>query len=181
MLNAVLLVVSVCILLCIIFYLFYWNRFFAFVFSVIIRILLWNQGESSIWVGVGASSPLCFLVLWVFKRVGHRGNPLLDPRGTHSHQGPPVPHKQPDGPHRQTTVIVEVLDPPTRRRRGPEPCPRYWRSIEPQTPLTARMSGARLHAGPRVAYIQQDRVVRQHCIAVGSGSTCYPCSHPHAW
>ncbi|KAI1795480.1 hypothetical protein LXA43DRAFT_1178514 [Ganoderma leucocontextum] len=54
MLNAVLLVVCVCILLCLIFYLFYWNRFFAFAFSIILRLLLWNQGESSIWVQVGA-------------------------------------------------------------------------------------------------------------------------------
>lgn len=58
MLNAVLLVVCVCILICIIFYLFYWNRFFAFAFSLILRLLLWNQGESSIWVEVGAFPPM---------------------------------------------------------------------------------------------------------------------------
>ncbi|TBU47302.1 hypothetical protein BD309DRAFT_511415 [Dichomitus squalens] len=54
MLNAVLLVVCICILLSAIFYLFFWNRFFAFVFSLILRLALWNQGESSLWLEFGA-------------------------------------------------------------------------------------------------------------------------------
>ena len=57
MLNAVLLAVCICILLCAIFYLFYWNRFFAFVFSLILRLALWNQGESSLWLEFGAYIP----------------------------------------------------------------------------------------------------------------------------
>ncbi|RPD53525.1 hypothetical protein L227DRAFT_535889, partial [Lentinus tigrinus ALCF2SS1-6] len=54
MLNVVLLVVCVCIVLVLLFYLFYWNRVFAFIFSLILRLALWNQGESSIWLEFGA-------------------------------------------------------------------------------------------------------------------------------
>ncbi|KAI0705009.1 hypothetical protein C8T65DRAFT_728083 [Cerioporus squamosus] len=53
-LNVVLLVVCVCIVLGLLLYLFYWNRFFAFIFSLILRLALWNQGESSLWVEFGA-------------------------------------------------------------------------------------------------------------------------------
>lgn len=146
MLNVVLLIVCVCILLCIIFYLFYWNRFFAFAFSLILRLLLWNQGESSIWVAVGTSLSLCFIVCWVFRRTGYRSDPLLDPRGTDTHQGPPLPLEQPDVPHRQAPALLEVLDPPTCRRRGPEPRSCHRRSKR-QGQLASCMSSARLHAG----------------------------------
>ncbi|RDX54978.1 hypothetical protein OH76DRAFT_1397305 [Lentinus brumalis] len=53
-LNVVLLIVCVCIVLGLLLYLFYWNRLFAFIFSLILRLALWNQGESSIWVEFGA-------------------------------------------------------------------------------------------------------------------------------
>ena len=56
--NIVLLVVCVCIVVGLIFYLFYWNRFLAFIFSLILRLALWNQGDSSIWVEFGALYPL---------------------------------------------------------------------------------------------------------------------------
>ncbi len=59
-LNVVLLVVCVCIVLGLLLYLFFWNRLFAFIFSLILRLALWNQGESSIWVEFGESS-LAFL------------------------------------------------------------------------------------------------------------------------
>ncbi|KAI0368271.1 hypothetical protein BV20DRAFT_969313 [Pilatotrama ljubarskyi] len=54
MLNVVELVVCVLIVVSLVFYFFYWNRFFAFLFSLLIRFALWNQGESSAWVKLGS-------------------------------------------------------------------------------------------------------------------------------
>ena len=54
MLNPVLLIVCVCIVIALVFYLFYWNRLLAFILSLILRLVLWNQGESSIWLEIGA-------------------------------------------------------------------------------------------------------------------------------
>ncbi|KAI0358672.1 hypothetical protein OH77DRAFT_1587674 [Trametes cingulata] len=54
MLNVVELVVCVLIVISLVFYFFYWNRFFAFLFSLLVRFALWNQGESSAWVKLGS-------------------------------------------------------------------------------------------------------------------------------
>ncbi|KAH9858939.1 hypothetical protein C2E23DRAFT_880346 [Lenzites betulinus] len=54
MLNVVELVVCVLIVVILAFYFFFWNRFFAFLFSVLVRFALWNQGESSVWVKLGS-------------------------------------------------------------------------------------------------------------------------------
>ncbi|KAI0743929.1 hypothetical protein C8Q80DRAFT_1355680 [Daedaleopsis nitida] len=53
-LNVVLLIVCVCIVLALLFYLFYWNRLLAFLLSLVLRLALWNQGESSLWLEFGA-------------------------------------------------------------------------------------------------------------------------------
>lgn len=55
-LNVPLLVVCVCIVLVLTFYLFYWNRLLAFIFSLVLRLALWNQGEASVWVEFGTSA-----------------------------------------------------------------------------------------------------------------------------
>lgn len=52
-LNYRLLFVSICIVIGLVLYLFYWNRILGFIIGRIIRLLFWNQGESSIWVDVG--------------------------------------------------------------------------------------------------------------------------------
>jgi hypothetical protein len=53
MLNHLLLIACLCILVALILYLFYWNRFIAAVIGQVIRILYWNQDSSSIWVEIG--------------------------------------------------------------------------------------------------------------------------------
>jgi hypothetical protein len=53
MLNYLLLVACLCIVVALILYFFYWNRFIASVIGQTIRILYWNQESSSIWVEIG--------------------------------------------------------------------------------------------------------------------------------
>lgn len=55
MLNYTLLIVSISIVIGLTLYLFYWNRFIGFILSRALRLLFWNQGESSIWVDIGKS------------------------------------------------------------------------------------------------------------------------------
>ena len=52
-LNVGLIIVCIAIVIVLVSYLFYWNRLLAFVFSLILRLALWNQGESSIWLEFG--------------------------------------------------------------------------------------------------------------------------------
>ncbi|KAI0665956.1 hypothetical protein C8Q78DRAFT_985325 [Trametes maxima] len=54
MLNVLELIVCVLIVIILVFYFFYWNRFFAFLFSLLVRFALWNQGEASVWVKLGS-------------------------------------------------------------------------------------------------------------------------------
>ena len=57
------LVVLALIAIVLVFYFFYWNRFFAFLFGVLARFALWNQAEYSIWVELGkAYIPLVMVV-----------------------------------------------------------------------------------------------------------------------
>lgn len=58
MLNVVELVVCVLIVVTLVFYFFFWNRFFGLLFSLLARFALWNQEESSVWVKLGISGPL---------------------------------------------------------------------------------------------------------------------------
>lgn len=53
MLNVIELVVCVLIVVTLVFYFFFWNRFFGLLFSFLARFALWNQEESSVWVKLG--------------------------------------------------------------------------------------------------------------------------------
>jgi len=53
MFSPLLAVACVCILVSLILYFFYWNRFIAFLIGQAIRVLYWNQEASSIWVEIG--------------------------------------------------------------------------------------------------------------------------------
>lgn len=55
MLHILLLIACICIALATVLYLFYWNRFIAWIIGLVIRVLYWNQGASSIWLEIGAS------------------------------------------------------------------------------------------------------------------------------
>ncbi|KAL1942384.1 hypothetical protein VTO73DRAFT_5986 [Trametes versicolor] len=54
MLNVIELVVCVLIVVTLVFYFFFWNRFFGLLFSLLARFALWNQEESSVWVKLGS-------------------------------------------------------------------------------------------------------------------------------
>jgi hypothetical protein len=54
MFTRLLVVACVCIVVALILYFFYWNRFIAFIIGQLIRILYWNQEASGIWVEIGA-------------------------------------------------------------------------------------------------------------------------------
>ncbi|KZT11041.1 uncharacterized protein LAESUDRAFT_741340 [Laetiporus sulphureus 93-53] len=54
MLNVVLLVVAICVVVALILYLFFWNRLVALILSLIVRLALWNQDESSVWISIGS-------------------------------------------------------------------------------------------------------------------------------
>lgn len=53
MLNRLLLAACLCIIVALILYFFYWNRFIAAVVGQAIRIRYWNQDSSSLWVEIG--------------------------------------------------------------------------------------------------------------------------------
>lgn len=53
MLNAYLLASCICVLVASTLYTFYWNRLFAAVIGLLLRIKFWNQGGSSIWIQIG--------------------------------------------------------------------------------------------------------------------------------
>lgn len=53
MLKAILLIACICIIIAIILYLFFWNRVVASIFSFLLRLYSWGQGESSIWIDIG--------------------------------------------------------------------------------------------------------------------------------
>ncbi|EAU91786.1 hypothetical protein CC1G_04554 [Coprinopsis cinerea okayama7 len=54
MFSKLLLIACICIVIALILYFFYWNRFIAFILAQIIRVLYWNQEGSSIWVEIGS-------------------------------------------------------------------------------------------------------------------------------
>lgn len=55
MFNQLLLIACICIVVALILYFFYWNRFIAFIIGQTIRILFWNQEGSSVWIEIGKS------------------------------------------------------------------------------------------------------------------------------
>ena len=48
MLNYRLLIVSICIVIGLVLYLFYWNRFIGYIIGHVIRLLYWNQREANV-------------------------------------------------------------------------------------------------------------------------------------
>jgi len=57
MFSHLLLIACICIVIALISYFFYWNRFIAFLLGHAIRILFWNQEGSSAWVEIGVYIP----------------------------------------------------------------------------------------------------------------------------
>ena len=55
MLNYRLVIAAGCVVIGLIFYIFYWNRIIGHLVSLLIRLVAWNQKESSVWVHIGAS------------------------------------------------------------------------------------------------------------------------------
>ena len=53
MLNVVLLIICISIVIAVIAYLFYLNRFIGFLLGLVCRLAFWNSGETSIWVSIG--------------------------------------------------------------------------------------------------------------------------------
>lgn len=53
MFTRLLVVACVSIIVALLLYFFYWNRFIAFIIGQLIRLLYWNQEASSIWVEIG--------------------------------------------------------------------------------------------------------------------------------
>lgn len=51
--NRLLLVACIAIVVALILYFFYWNRFIGFIIGQTIRILFWNQEGASLWVEIG--------------------------------------------------------------------------------------------------------------------------------
>jgi hypothetical protein len=57
MFNNLLLISCICIVVALILYFFYWNRFIAFLIKAVIRVIYGNQEASSSWVEIGKSAP----------------------------------------------------------------------------------------------------------------------------
>lgn len=65
MLDRLLLVSCVCIIVALILYFFYWNRFLGFLFSLALRVFYRNQDGSSYWVEIGLSFVVLVLSLFL--------------------------------------------------------------------------------------------------------------------
>lgn len=59
MLDRLLLISCICIVVALILYFFYWNRFLGFVLGLVFRVLFWNQEGSSCWVEIGQLAHRC--------------------------------------------------------------------------------------------------------------------------
>jgi len=53
MLNFILLVACIGIVIALVLYLFYWNRFIAYIIGVVLRLVYWNNDSGSQWVDIG--------------------------------------------------------------------------------------------------------------------------------
>ena len=56
MLNYIFLITAIIVVFASLLYLFFWNKLVCFILSICLRIALWNQGESSVWISVGEST-----------------------------------------------------------------------------------------------------------------------------
>ncbi|KDQ57525.1 hypothetical protein JAAARDRAFT_69639 [Jaapia argillacea MUCL 33604] len=54
MVNGVLLAACISVVVGLVLYLFYWNRFLAFGFGILIKVALWSQGASNTWIEFGS-------------------------------------------------------------------------------------------------------------------------------
>ena len=65
MLNSTFLVASIFISLASLLYIFFWNRFLGTIISLLLRLLLWNKAEQSLWIDFGTLSSWREFVLWL--------------------------------------------------------------------------------------------------------------------
>jgi hypothetical protein len=71
--NHLLLIACICVIIALVLYFFYWNRFVAWVISVVIRLLWWDKGGGSSWVEIGTRfARPCFVFPLGFPLSVHR-------------------------------------------------------------------------------------------------------------
>jgi hypothetical protein len=65
MLDTSFLVATILVVITLLFYILYWDRFLALLIGLALRVVLWNRGGSSVWIQIGASllSPCLFTLL----------------------------------------------------------------------------------------------------------------------
>lgn len=65
MLDTNFLVATILVVITLLFYILYWDRFIALLIGLALRVVLWNRGDSSAWIRIGASplSPYFFTLL----------------------------------------------------------------------------------------------------------------------
>jgi len=54
MVDANFLVTTILVVIALLFYTLYWNRFIALIIGLFLRVVFWNKGSSSIWIQIGA-------------------------------------------------------------------------------------------------------------------------------
>ena len=126
MLDQSFLIAAILVVIAILFYTLYWNRLLALIFSVILRVILWNKDGSSVWIQIGALS-FTYLLSPSDVCPDSRLAPHVILVGANTSQGFPIPLEQPIHQSRQSPVAVAILDSfphhlrahssPRRRRR----------------------------------------------------------------
>jgi hypothetical protein len=58
MLDTNFLVTTILVVIALLFYTLYWSRSIAFLISLLLRVVFWNRGGSSVWIQIGAFTPL---------------------------------------------------------------------------------------------------------------------------
>jgi hypothetical protein len=109
MLDYRLLAACISIILGSLLYFFYWNRFIAFLLSIVFRISFWQQGSSSVWLEIGDHFryDCCHR-----NDVDHRFRlyPFRPTGRSHPTQGCPVSLQQPNSKDSEGANPMEVLD-----------------------------------------------------------------------
>jgi len=58
MLDTNFLVTTILVVIALLFYTLYWSRSIAFLISLLLRVVFWNRGGSSVWIQIGAFTPV---------------------------------------------------------------------------------------------------------------------------
>jgi hypothetical protein len=102
MLDTNFLVTTILVVIALLFYTLYWSRSIAFLISLLLRVVFWNRGGSSVWIQIGAFTPVSLPCLLHLPDACVRLFSHLTSGRPDFSQGFSLPLEQPDVQNRQS-------------------------------------------------------------------------------